>query len=191
MRRWFHVGWALGALLLGQGIASAQGGPPTPLPPATGGLSAEVKLSPAEEVTQADAIIARVESTRGTVSHQLADARAQRDVVKSLCLSDKLTQVDVIARSVTERDGSLKAAARMADGDLANHEFLILTVLRQRAEQLGAEANLCIGLPETFDNSGKSTTSQSVDPGMPSIEDSQAPVLTVLLEPPSCSSCFK
>ena len=31
------------------------------------------------------------------------------------------------------------------DSDLASHEFTILTVLRQRVEQLGCEANQCIG----------------------------------------------
>jgi len=81
----------------------------------------------------------------GTVRRQLDGAREQRDVVKSLCLSDKLSQIDVATRSAKDRQTSLQAAALRNDAELSNHEFTMLTVLRQRTEQLIAEANQCIG----------------------------------------------
>jgi hypothetical protein len=80
-----------------------------------------------------------------TVRRQLDTAREARDVVKSLCLSDKLSQIDVAARSAKDRQGALQAAAQRNDAELSNHEFTMLTVLRQRTEQLTAEANQCIG----------------------------------------------
>jgi hypothetical protein len=71
-------------------------------------------------------------------------------VVKSLCLSDKLSQIDVAARSARDRQAALQAAAQRNDLELSNHEFTMLTVLRQRAEQLTAEANQCLGEDLSF-----------------------------------------
>jgi hypothetical protein len=71
-------------------------------------------------------------------------------VVKSLCLNDKLSQIDVAGRTAKDRQGALQAAAQRSDVELANHEFTIMTVLRQRAEQLVAEANQCLGEEVAF-----------------------------------------
>src|SRR5262245_12598241 len=134
------------ALLIGHGIAAAQAqGQPPPLPDATAGITQNVKLTPAEEVAQSEGFLARMDSSRASVRRQLETARAQRDVVKTLCLNDKLNQLDVAVRSARERRESLAAAAQRNDADLANHEFTILSVLKQRGDQLMAEAQQCIG----------------------------------------------
>ena len=85
-----------------------------------------------------------------TVRRQLDTARQARDVVKSLCLSDKLSQIDVAARSARDRQAALQASAQRNDLELSNHEFTMLTVLRQRSEQLTAEANQCLGEDLSF-----------------------------------------
>src|SRR5689334_10439619 len=139
------------AFLLGHGIAAAQaqtGAPP--VPDANAGLSRQVNLSPAEELAQTDAGLARMDGSRAVVRRQLETARAQRDVVKTLCLNDKLNQIDVAIRSARERRQALESAAQRNDADLANHEFTILTVLRQRTDQLTAEAKQCIGQEAGF-----------------------------------------
>ena len=109
------------------------------------GFERRPQLSPQDEVAQADAVIGRMSQAATTVRRQLDTAREARDVVKSLCLSDKLSQIDVATRSAKDRQTSLQAAAQRNDSELSNHEFTMLTVLRQRAEQLIAEANQCIG----------------------------------------------
>lgn len=145
------VGWAavVGAVLLGAGSsATAQGN--ASAGEGQVGFQRKAHLSPQEEVAQAEAHLARMDQASGTVRRQLERARSQRDVVKSLCLNDKLSQIDVAARSAKDRQGALQAAAQRNDAELSNHEFTIITVLKQRSEQLMAEANQCLGEEVAF-----------------------------------------
>jgi hypothetical protein len=144
--RWITVG----AVVLGvSGSATAQPGsapaPSTPAPSPQLGFERRPQLSPQEESAQADAIISRMNQAAATVRRQLDTARQARDVVKSLCLSDKLSQIDVATRSAKDRQTALQAAAQRSDVELSNHEFTMMTVLSQRSQQLTAEANQCIG----------------------------------------------
>jgi hypothetical protein len=176
------------SLLVGTGIAAAQAGGPGAAD-ASAGVARQVTLSPQEQVAQADAFVARMEATRSTVRRQLETARTQRDVVKVLCLNDKLNQIDVAIRSARERKTALEAAATRNDADLANHEFTILTVLRQRTDQLTAEANQCIG--EEGVSLEEAAVTVTYD-GPPNEEDpSKYPSNDIVIDVPSCSSCFK
>lgn len=183
---------AVGQAFFGAGVASAQA-PAEPAPadpggaPANPGLARQVSLSPQEMLAQADSALARMEAGRTSVAKQLAQARKDRDVVKTLCLNDKLNQLDVASRSAQERRGALELAVKRGDNDLANHEFTILGVLRQRSEQLMSEANQCIGEEAGF--AGDSATSMTVT-GVPD-DSADVPDFTVVLEPPQCSSCFQ
>jgi hypothetical protein len=191
MRRQEILGFSAAAafaFLMGHDVAVAQAQTPQPVPEASGGLSKQVNLSPAEELTQGDAFLARMDGSRTVVRRQLETARAQRDVVKTLCLNDKLNQLDVAIRSAHERRQSLEAAAQRSDADLSNHEFTILTVLRQRSEQLTAEANQCIGQEAAF--IGESAVTTQIDPNIPQQEPT-LPTPVIIIEPPLCSSCFK
>jgi hypothetical protein len=179
------------ALLLGHGIAAAQAqGPATRPPDATAGITRQVNLSPQEQLTQGESMLTRMDSSRNMVRQALEKARLQRDVVKTLCLNDKLNQLDVAIRSARERRESLGAAVQRSDVDLANHEFTILSVLRQRTDQLSAEANQCIGSTENF--AGDMDVKVSIDKGIPDdpSQFSDNPG-TVVAEPPSCTSCVK
>jgi hypothetical protein len=129
------------------------------------GFQHKQQLSPQDELAQADSILMRMDQASGTVRRQLERARSARDVVKSLCLNDKLSQIDVATRSAKDRQGALQAAVQRKDAELSNHEFTIMTVLRQRAEQLGAEANQCLGEEVAF--VGQTQVSTEVSPGMP------------------------
>jgi hypothetical protein len=177
------------AFLLGHGIAVAQAPAAPQLPDANAGLSRQVNLSPQEQVQQGEAILARMDSSRQVVRRQLEAARAQRDVVKTLCLNDKLNQIDVAIRSARERKQSLDAAAARSDADLSNHEYTILNVLRQRSDQLLAEANQCIGQEAAF--VGESAVTSSVDNNLPTDSPWQSPNTNVIIDPPTCSSCVK
>lgn len=175
------------SILVGTGIAAAQNGGAAPAD-ATAGVARQVTLSPQEQLAQAESIVQRMDSTRSSVRRQLETARTQRDVVKVLCLNDKLNQIDVAIRSARERKGALEAAAARNDADLMNHEFTILSVLRQRADQLTAEANQCIGEEGvSIDEAAVNVTVEDV----PKEDPSQYPSTEVVIEVPSCSSCFK
>jgi len=169
-----------GALVMGvAGSATAQA------PPAgagtSGGAATDAQvgfqrrptLSPQEQLVQGDASLARMEQASGVVRRQLEQARAQRDVVKTLCLNDKLNQIDVAVRSARDRKAALQAAVTRNDTELSNHEFTILTVLRQRAEQLTAEANQCIGEEVAF--VGQTQVITQVDPTLPGDDNTQYP----------------
>lgn len=176
-------------LAAGQGVAVAQ----APAAPSDTGASAEVSrqvtLTPAEQVAESDAYLSKMETARGNVRRQLETARTQRDVVKTLCLNDKLNQLDVAIRSTRERQAALQAAASRSDVDLSNHEFTILSVLNQRSDQLMTEANQCIGQEAGF--VGESSISSTIDPGLPSEDPSEYPNNSVVVEAPACSSCIK
>jgi hypothetical protein len=181
-------------LLIEHGTAAAQApflpppAPPFAPPDANAGLARTVTASPEEQLAQTESFIGRMETARTTIRRMLETARSQRDVVKTLCLNDKLNQMDVALRSARERRQALELAVSRKDADLANHEFTILNVLRQRTDQLTAEANLCIGKEAEY--IGDSAVSGSIDPGLPEEDPSEYPNEPVIVEPPVCSSCF-
>jgi len=157
-------------VLAAAGPATAQqpAGGGAPAPDAQVGFERRQQLSPQDELAQADQAIARMDQASNAVRHQLEAARQARDVVKTLCLNDKLSQIDVAARSGRDRQAALQAAVQRNDAELANHEYAILTVLRQRAEQLSAEANQCIGEEVAF--VGQTEVTTQINPNLP-IED--------------------
>jgi hypothetical protein len=163
--------------------------PAVPAPDAQVGFERRQQLSPQEELAQADQAIGRMDQASNAVRHQLESARQARDVVKTLCLNDKLSQIDVAARSGRDRQAALQAAVQRNDVELANHEFAILTVLRQRAEQLSAEANQCIGEEVAF--VGQTEVHTEINPNLPSEETATYPPLEfpppVVVPPPPAS----
>ncbi|RLB58780.1 MAG: hypothetical protein DRI90_16290 [Deltaproteobacteria bacterium] len=177
------------AVVVWQGVAGAQAPAEEPAAPATAGMAKQVNMSMADQVAQAASHLSRMESIRDSVRRELADARQQRDVVKTLCLNDKLNQLDVAIRSANDRKRSLELAAQRGDQDLTNHEYTILSVLYQRAQQLDAEAKQCIGKEVGF--VGESSTTVEVDPGMPAEDPTEYPTPPDLTIPPSCASCYK
>ena len=107
-----RYGWglAISALLSAvYGVADAQA--PKPNADTSVGMQRQVNLSPQEQLAQADAFVARMGVTGGSVRRMLEQARAQRDVVKTLCLNDKLNQIDVATRSAQDRRASLEQAS--------------------------------------------------------------------------------
>jgi len=154
------------------------------------GFQRRAQLTPQDEVVEGERMIARMESASVAIRRQLEQARAQRDVVKTLCLNDKLSQVDVAIRSARDRSAALKASAARNDVELSTHEFTILSVLRQRSEQLTAEANQCIGEESAF--VGETKISTTIDPNISPEEPGYPPTDPTLVSGvPACTSCYK
>jgi len=152
------------------------------------GMQRQVNLTPQEQLAQADAFVAQMGITGSGVRRMLEQARAQRDVVKTLCLNDKLNQIDVATRSAQDRRTQLEQASMRRDADLANHEFTILTVLRQRVEQLRAEANQCIGEESVLFGETKVVT--TIDQNLPHEDPSSYPDNPIVSVPPVTASPF-
>jgi hypothetical protein len=190
-----HLKWVIAAALIAYAATPAGAQPASPPASAVAadaqvGFQRAPQLSPQEQVAEADKMIARMDQASGGVRKQLQQARESRDVVKTLCLNDKLSQIDVATRSARDRKASLQSAASRSDQELSNHEFTILTVLRQRAEQLTAEANQCIGEEAAF--IGQTKVSTTVDPTLPSSDETLYPPTDptlIVSNPPPCTSC--
>ena len=181
-------------------VAFAQGNPSAPAgsADASGQASGQVgfqrrqTLTPQEELLEGDRTIARMEGAAALIRGQLGKARAERDVVKTLCLNDKLSQADVAVRSGRDRNSALKEAAGRNDSELSNHEFTILSVLGQRSQQLTAEANQCIG--EEATTIGETKITREVDPTLPPNDQTDPPGYTPIPIPgdvPSCTTCSR
>ncbi len=170
-------------VLAASGSATAQsaGGAASASATAQVGFERRPQLTPQDELAQGDAVVSRMTQAAATVRRQLDTARQARDVVKSLCLSDKLSQIDVATRSARDRQQALQAAAQRNDLELSNHEFTMLTVLRQRTEQLTAEANQCLGEDLSFVGQTQVTT---LTPALPVDDTTQPPNVTPIVVPP-------
>ncbi len=174
----------------GPATAQSAGGTATGAADAQVGFQRTQKLAPADELAQADAIIAHMDQSSNTVRRQLESARAARDVVKTLCLNDKLSQIDVATRSARDRQAALQAAVQRNDAELADHQFTVLTEHRRRAEQLTAEANQCIGEEVAF--VGQTQVTVQVDPNIPNTDTTTVdpnPNPIPVYTPPPCMSC--
>jgi hypothetical protein len=179
------------AIALTVGTAVAQTGAPAGgQGDAQVGFQKKPVLSPQEQLEDANNKLSKMESISTSVRHMLEQARQKRDVVKTLCLNDKLNQIDVAIRSGRERKDALKAAVNRNDTELSNHEHTILGVLEQRTQQLGAEANQCIGEEAVL--IGQSQTTMTIDPTLPppDTETNYPPTdPTLVVNPPNCMSC--
>lgn len=180
------------------GVALAQpapgapppGAPATPgQPPADVGLSREVNIPPEQQLAQSENDLSKMEGTRDQVRRQVMDARAQRDVVKTLCLNDKLSQLNVAITSAQQRHDALAAAVKSNDKDLATHEYTILTVLVQRTDQLQNEANQCLG-EEIGRPDEKASVIMKIDNDVPKEDPSDYPPLELGISIPECASCY-
>ena len=169
------------------GIAAAQSPGANPLPQEPVLTASELAaLTPQDMLTKGDRYLQAMELGATAVRRQLEKAREARDVVKSLCLNDKLTQINVALRSANERHGVLRLAVERDDVERARHEFTVLEVLRDRLRTLVTEANQCIGEEAGF--VGESRVTVEVDPGLPEEDESLFPEEPVLSPPPVVAS---
>lgn len=125
----------------------------------------EVDLSPEQQLATAREFMTKMDHGATTVRTMLEQAQAARDVVKAMCLRDKLMQIDVAKRSGRDRVLTLQSAVDAKDKDRSRHEFMIMQVLRDRVEQLVKEANQCIG--EELGFIGESEVTLQVNPDIP------------------------
>lgn len=152
-------------------------------------VKAGAKVAPNEQVAAADALVARLQASAARVRHLLDEARRQKDVVKTTCLSDKLSQIEVAMKSAKERQSSLSAAIARNDGEQRDHEFAVVNVLRQRAEQLDAEASQCIG--EELGFPGETTRNFTANPNIAPVDPGAPPPVEVVIVPPLPASGYK
>jgi hypothetical protein len=180
----------VGLLVAGLSVAFAQSATSTASASASAPVGNPVDaVTPQQMRTQAQTFLPQMDQSAQTVRRQLEQSRESRDVVKVLCLNDKLNQIDVAMQSATERRHALDLASKQGDTDLANHEYTILSVLYQRVQQLDSEANQCIGKEVAF--TGESSVTVIHEGELPVEDPSDYPGNATIVQPPSCASCFR
>jgi len=145
-----------------------------------------VNLTPQQMLQKARGFKPMMDNDAAAVQRQASEAKQKHDVVKSLCLSDKLSQIHVAVSTAAGRIDTLEAAVSHNDADGAKHEFTIVQVLKDRSAALVAEANQCIGEETGF--IGESTVTVTIDPSIPNADPSVFPNDPIVAEPPVVSS---
>jgi hypothetical protein len=153
-------------------------------PPAAEPSQEPVALTPPQMVVQAKGFLPQMDRAATAVRRQLAVAREQKDVVKSLCLNDKLNQIDLAIRTATDRIAGLEAAASANDLERSKHQYTVILVLKDRVTALVSEANQCIGEETGF--IGESNVTVTVE-DVPDTDPSEIPEFPITSEPPITS----
>ncbi len=147
-------------------------------------------VTPQQMRAQSQTFLPQMDQSAQTVRRQLEQSRESRDVVKVLCLNDKLNQIDVAIRAARDRMPVLTVALDKNDAENSRHEFAVLQVLRDRVRTLVQESNQCIGEEAGF--VGESKVIVSIDPGIPSNDQTLFPSdTTVIFVPPAVLSNTK
>lgn len=184
--------WAIAcisvATLSGVGVAIAQEGDKgaATAPPKEVSGGQDVSLTPKEMLDKVRSMIPEMDRLRATVSEQLADAKKKKDVVKALCLDDKVKQMKLATDTAKDRVVDLTAATTQNDIDRSKHEFTVIQVLRERVQTLVAEAQQCIGEETGF--VGNTDITVDIDPAIPDADPSDFPDDPLVSEPPTLSS---
>ncbi len=164
----------VGLLVAGLSIAFAQDANTSINASATAPAVAPVDAVTSQQMrTQSQTFLPQMDQSAQIVRRQLEQSRESRDVVKVLCLNDKLNQIDVAIRASRDRMPVLTAALAKDDVENSRHEFAVLQVLRDRVRTLVQESNQCIGEEAGF--VGESKVTVTIDPGMPSNDSTVLP----------------
>jgi hypothetical protein len=189
--RFITKSWAIACLAIvtltavGAAVAQEAGDPePSRATEVRGG--ADVNLSPQDMLSRVRGFIPEMEQQRGTVAQQLADARRKKDVVKALCLDDKVRQMKLATDTAKDRVVDLTSAVTQNDPDRSKHEFTVVQVLRERVQTLTAEAQQCIGEETGF--VGNTDVTVDIDPAIPDADPSDFPDDPLVSDPPVLSS---
>jgi Spy/CpxP family protein refolding chaperone len=134
------------------------------------------------------AIVAEIGADAAAVRGELRAARAQRDVIKTLCLNDKLNQLDVTLRTAeAQREAAL---ASPGEAEALAQAQTRLEIQRQTARRVAAEAQQCVGQPDPGPGPGGDVA--MTEPTLPSVADYPAPVdVITAVAPPLSVSAYK
>jgi len=191
--RFIKKPWAIACLTVATvsavGVAIAQeGGGPAPSTVGTREVKGgqDVSLSPKEMLERVRGYVPEMDKLRAGVGQQLGEAKKKKDVVKALCLDDKVKQMKLATDTAKDRVVDLTSAVSQNDPDRSKHEFTVIQVLRDRVQTLVAEAQQCIGEETGF--VGNTDVTMTIDPAVPDADPSDFPDDPLVSEPPVISS---
>jgi hypothetical protein len=191
--RFIKKPWAIACLTVvtvsavGVAIAQEGGGPaPSSVGPREVKGGEDVSLTPKQMLDKVRGFIPEMDKLRAVVAQQLAEAKKRKDVVKALCLDDKVKQMKLATDTAKDRVVDLTSAVSQSDPDRSKHEFTVIQVLRERVQTLLTEAQQCIGEETGF--VGNTDVVVDIDPAVPDADPSDFPDDPLVSEPPVLSS---
>jgi len=145
-------------------------------------------LSPAEMVAQSKDFMDKMQKTLQRVVQLQEVARKQKDIIKLNCVNDKLVQIKG-NMNVAESATTLmhEAIARNDEGQ-RQHEFTRISLVNQKVQVLGTEAENCIGEDLTY--VGQTEVKVEVDPTIPEADPTREIHPEPVIERPPVASPF-
>jgi hypothetical protein len=181
-------GWLVWVAL---GIALPAVGQEAAPPAQSESLKEGLKIESVEQVpdrqklSEASQVLARLEGILKDVLKSLEEARSEKDVLKLNCVNEKLTQIKGLLRVVQQSDVSLQEAVAKADQESAQHEYAKIAIAKQRAEQLRADAEQCIGQLAYVDE--RTVVTVEVPEDLPDVVTNPPTFTPVAVNPPAIS----
>ena len=171
------------------GTVFAQGPAPTPPTPA-GQVDLSVKqkptLTPQEMVTQGNDYFKAMGDVLKRIQLLQEQSKRQKDIIRLNCVTDKLVQAKVNINIAEQSMASLQESIARDDEGGRTHEFTRLTIVNQKVQVLGAEAENCIGEDLSF--VGATRVDVDVDPNIPQTDPTQPPAPGINIDRPPSSS---
>ena len=173
----------------------AQGPAPAPIaPPSAGvpGAPADVSvkqrptLTPEEMVNQSRDYAKSMNEVLKRIQVLQDQAKRAKDIIRLNCVTDKVVQVRVNISIAEQSIASLQEAVTRNDEGERVHEFTRLTIVNQKVQVLGAEAENCIGEDLSF--VGATKVDVEIDPNIPQYDPTQPPAPGIDIERPGEAS---
>jgi hypothetical protein len=140
------------------------------------------QISDKEQLSRASANLDRMRGWLKDVLQRLEEARKEKDIVKLNCVNEKLTQLKGLVRVGEQSEIALQENVAKGDEGNARHEYAKVDLATQRAQQLRADAEQCIGqLAYVVDE--KTVVTVEVPEGLPEPDTSTTTALTSLNPP--------
>ena len=170
----------------------AQGSAPAPLAPPSAGAPADVSvkqrptLTPEEMVNQSRDYAKSMNEVLKRIQVLQDQAKRDKDIIRLNCVTDKVVQVRVNINIAEQSIASLQEAVARNDEGERVHEFTRLTIVNQKVQVLGAEAENCIGEDLSF--VGATKVDVEIDPNIPQYDPTQPPAPGIDIERPGEAS---
>jgi hypothetical protein len=174
------------------GTVFAQGPAPAPIAPPSAGAPADVSvkqrptLTPEEMINQSREYAKNMQEVLKRIQVLQDQAKREKDIIRLNCVTDKVVQVRVNISIAEQSMASLQEAVTRADEGERTHEFTRLTIVNQKVQVLGAEAENCIGEDLSF--VGATKVDIEIDPNIPQYDPTQPPAPGIDIERPGEAS---
>ena len=143
----------LGATLIGQAVMAQPAGPPPAVAPPGGAAPSDADisarqratLSPQDMINQAHEYRTRMDTYAKQIQSLIDQAKKSKDVIRLNCLLDKFQQLKAHIALADKGLQDLQDAIGRRDEGQSAHEYSRITIVHQKAQVLGAEAQACVG----------------------------------------------